>query len=106
MDMSQNLDAPRRPAIVEAQTAVRSFLETALPEVRRVNVTKVAPVAVGQGDAGRPKPTSGSPTPRSKPWSLHTDRPVLDHSRYLIRLDALLNVLEYEFEGSADKRVL
>ncbi|MFW6114257.1 MAG: hypothetical protein ACOC7K_00785 [bacterium] len=31
-----------------------------------------------------------------KSLGIRTRRPVLDHQRYLVRLDELLNVLEYE----------
>ena len=97
MDMSQNPQESHRPALAEAQTAVSDFLATTLPEVRRVNVIKVAPVTAGdarweaEADVWQPNATLES-------LGMHTDRPVLDHSRYLIRLDNLLNVLEYELE--------
>ena len=56
-----------------------------------------------RGRVGRPKPTSGSPTPRSKPWACTPTGPCSIIRRYLVRLDALLNVLEYELEGSAEE---
>jgi hypothetical protein len=105
MDTVQSLETPRRPAIAEAQTAVRGFLEAALPEVRRVNITKVAPATAG-GASWEAEAEVWQPNATLEALGLATERPVLDHSHYMVRLDALLNVLEYELEGSADKKVL
>ncbi len=39
------------------------------------------------------------PNPTLRSLGIETGRPVLDHNRYLVRLDALLNVLEYELSS-------
>ncbi len=77
----------------------RQFLATALPDVQRVDVTKVAPATLGEA-GWEAEADVWQPNPTLKSLGLATGRPVLDHSRYLVRLDALLNVLEYELEGA------
>ncbi len=66
--------------------------------MQRIDVIKVAPITAGevaweaQADVWQPNATLRN-------LGIETGRPVLDHNRYLVRLDALLNVLEYELEG-------
>ena len=43
------------------------------------------------------------PNAAIKALGIETGRPVLDHNRYLVRLDALFNVLEYELEWASRK---
>ncbi len=99
METTLNTDQARRPNIVAAQAVARDFLTGALPDVQRVDVTKVAPLLSGdatweaEADVWQPNATL-------KSLGLETGRPVLDHNHYLIRLDALLNVLEYELRES------
>ena len=87
-----------RSSVAEAQTMTREFLEAALPDVQRVDITKVAPAASGEA-AWEAEAEVWQPNPTLKSLGLETGRPVLDHSHYLIRLDALLNVLEYELSN-------
>lgn len=100
METTFNTDQARRPSIVEARTATRAFIEAALSDVQRLEITKVAPVTSGdavwevEADVWQPNPTL-------KTLGIETGRPVLDHNRYLVRLDSLLNVTEYELEGTA-----
>lgn len=81
--------------IKDAQTAVRDFLENSLPDVSRVNITKVAKIESSEGgweaeaDVWQPNPTLQS-------LNIHTRRPVLDQEHYLVRLDNLLNILAYQ----------
>jgi len=75
-----------RTTIAEAQKAVRGFLEEAVPGQRLVHVTKVAR---READVWQPNPTIQA-------LHLETQRPVLDQYHYLVRLDALLNVVAYE----------
>ncbi len=81
--------------IKDAQTAVRDFLENSLPDVNRVNITKVAKIESSEGgweaeaDVWQPNPTLQS-------LNIQTRRPVLDQEHYLVRLDNLLNILAYE----------
>ena len=100
METMLNRDQARRPGIAEAQTVAREFLADALPKVQRVDVVKVAPILSGdasweaEADVWQPNPTLES-------LGIETGRPVLDHNHYLVRLDALLNVLEYELRESS-----
>ena len=93
--MSQNLETSRRPSVAEAQGAVRSFLTASLPDARRVDVTRIAPLNLGE-ISWEAEADVWQPSPALAALELHTARPVLDHSRYLVQLDALLNVLAYE----------
>ena len=85
--------------IIKAQTAVRNFLEKSLPDVNRVNITKVAKIETTDGgweaeaDVWQPNQTLQS-------LNIRTQRPVLDQEHYLVRLDNLLNILAYELEES------
>jgi hypothetical protein len=91
-----------QPAISDAQGAVRHFLEGTLPEVRRVDITRMAPVDSGDA-AWEAEAEVWQPNATLATLGIQTQRPVLDHQRYLLRLDALLNVLAYELEGSASR---
>jgi hypothetical protein len=99
METMLNADQARRPSIAEAQAVAREFLADALPKVQRVDIVKVAPILSGdasweaEADVWQPNPTLES-------LGIETGRPVLDHNHYLVRLDALLNVLEYELRES------
>jgi hypothetical protein len=96
--MSQEVECPRPAGLAEAQTAARSFLAGALPEVRRVDITRIGPGAGGEA-AWEAEAEVWQPNPALEALGIRTERPVLDHSHYLLRLDALLNVLAYELEG-------
>jgi len=100
--MTTSENEARQPAIHDARTAVRHFLEAALPEVRRVDVTRMAPVDVGEA-AWEAEADVWQPNPTLKALEIPTQRPVLDHQHYLLRLDALLNVLAYELESPAGR---
>ena len=80
----------RRPWPASSSTA-------ALSDVQRVDITKVAPITSGEA-TWEAEAEVWQPNATLKTLGLETGRPVLDHSHYLIRLDALLNVLEYELE--------
>ena len=67
--------------------------------MQRVDITKVAPVTSGEA-SWEAEAEVWQPNPTLKSLGLETGRPVLDHNHYLIRLDALLNVLEYELRES------
>ena len=95
METTLNSEPLRRPRVAEAQTVTREFLTAALCDVQRVDITKVAPVS--GGEAGwEAEADVWQPNPTLQTLGLRTGRPVLDHSHYLVRLDNLLNVLEYE----------
>lgn len=99
MEMTLDTDQTHRPSITEARVAGRDFLVAALSDVQRVDVTKVAPVTSGDA-VWEVEAEVWQPNPTLKTLGIETGRPVLDHNRYLVRLDALLNVLEYEQEGA------
>jgi hypothetical protein len=95
MEATLSTDPAHRSSVVEAQATAREFLTGVLPDVQRVDITKVAPLC--SGDAiWEAEAEVWQPNPTLKSLGIETGRPVLDHNHYLVRLDALLNVLEYE----------
>jgi hypothetical protein len=99
MNATTNADNAQRSDLVEAQSTAREFLTAALPDVQRVDVTKVAHVNLGD-TAWEAEADVWQPNPTLKSLGIETGRPVWDHNHYLLRLDALLNVLEYELRES------
>ena len=95
MNATTNVNKAQRPDLVEAQSTAREFLTAALPDVQRVDVIKVAPLLSGDA-AWEAEAEVWQPNQTLKSLGIETGRPVLDHNHYLLRLDALLNVLEYE----------
>ena len=95
MNATTNANKAQRSALVEAQSMARDFLTAALPDVQRVDVIKVAPLLSGDG-AWEAEADVWQPNPTLKSLGIETGRPVLDRNHYLLRLDALFNVLEYE----------
>jgi hypothetical protein len=85
--------------LVEAQSVARDFLSSALPDVQRVDVTKVTHLNLGD-TAWEAEAEVWQPNPTLKSLGIETGRPVLDHNHYLLRLDATLNVLEYELRDA------
>jgi hypothetical protein len=89
--------ADHRPRLVDARAAVQNFLREALPEVWRVDVTRIAPVeshgAVWEADA-----VVWQPNATIQALQLSTEHPVLDQSCYVVRLDGLLDVIAYEIK--------
>jgi hypothetical protein len=87
--------AEHRPTLADARAAVQTFLREALPEVWRVDVTRIAPVesheAVWEADA-----VVWQPNATIQALRLSTQHPVLDQSCFLVRLDGQLNVIAYE----------
>jgi hypothetical protein len=82
-------------SVTDAQIAVREFLEKAVPGQRLVNETKVAKHGADEGD-WEAEADVWQPNPTVQALHLETQRPVLDQCHYLVRLDALLNVVAYE----------
>jgi hypothetical protein len=85
--------------IIKAQTAVRNFLEKSLPDVNRVNITKVAKIETTDG-GWEAEADVWQPNPTLKSLNIQTQRPVLDQEHYLVRMDKLLNILAYEIGES------
>jgi hypothetical protein len=87
----------KRPSIVDAQAAVRSFLKQVLPDARRVSVSRVAPLDPAQG-TWEAEAEVWQPNATVRSLGLRTRRPVLDQEVYVVHLDGQLNVLEYEMK--------
>jgi hypothetical protein len=87
----------KRPSIVDAQAAVRSFLKQVLPDARRVSISRVAPLDPEQG-TWEAEAEVWQPNATVRSLGLRTRRPVLDQEVYLVHLDGQLNVLEYEMK--------
>jgi hypothetical protein len=47
--MTTKMHTEARPTLLHVQAAVRDFLQEAMPDVHRVDVTKVVPVPSGDG---------------------------------------------------------
>jgi hypothetical protein len=99
MESTPTTDQASRPRVADAQAVAREFLAGALADVQRVDVIKVAPVLSGDA-AWEAEADVWQPNPTLKSLGIETGRPVLDHNHYLVRLDNLLNVLEYELRES------
>lgn len=84
-----------RPTLLEAQAAVRTFLREALPDVCRVDVTRIMPIEFNQG-AWEADAVVWQPNATIRALGLSTQRPVLDQNFYVVRLDGHLNVIAYE----------
>jgi len=93
--MTEEIDKPQSVGLLDAQKTAREFLESALPEVRRVDFTKMAPSK--SGDAGWDiEADVWQPNATLETLGIETQRPVLDQHHYLLRIDALLNILGFE----------
>jgi hypothetical protein len=99
METTPVTNQDRRSQVAAAQATAREFLAGVLPDVRRVDVVKVAPLLSGDA-AWEAEAEVWQPNATLKNLGIETGRPVLDHNHYLLRLDALLNVLEYELKES------
>ena len=99
MKTTPNAEHTSRLGIVEAQVVAREFLTDALSDVQRVDITKVAPITSGEA-TWEAEADVWQPNATLKSLDIETGRPVLDHNHYLVRLDNLLNVLEYELRES------
>ena len=97
METTLNVEQLHKPGLAEAQAVVREFLAAALPDVQRVDITRVAPVSIGEA-SWEAEAEVWQPNAMLRSLGIETGRPVLDHHRYLVRVDALLRVLEYEIE--------
>ncbi len=75
METTITPDQTRRPNLAEAQAVARDFLACALPDVERVDVTKIAPVSSG-GATWEAEAEVWQPNPTLKSLGLETGRPV------------------------------
>ncbi len=85
----------RRPTLVDVQAAVREFLGKAMPDVHRVDVTRVMPVEFG-GGGWEAEAVVWQPNPTICALGLAVRHQVLDRSTYLVQLDGQLDVIGYE----------
>jgi len=86
-----------RPSLTDALAAVRRFLEASLPDVARVDVSKVLPI--GSGEASwEAEARVWQPNGTIQSLGLETQHPVLDPHTCVVRLDRHLNVISYETE--------
>ena len=90
-------DAAYRPTLVEAQAAVRAFLQEALPDVHRVDIIKVMSIEFNEG-GWEADAVVWQPNPTIQALGLSTERPVLDQNFYEVQLDRRLNVIGYEMK--------
>jgi len=90
-------DGARRPTLVEVQAAVRAFLQEALPDVHRVDITKVMSIEFNEG-GWEADAVVWQPNATIQALGLSTERPVLDQNFYEVRLDGRLNVIGYEMK--------
>jgi len=99
MKTTLNAEHADRSSLVGAQAVAREFLTDALPAVQARGRRQGRARSVGrcgweaEADVWQPNPTL-------KSLGIETGRPVLDHNHYLVRLDSMLNVLEYELKES------
>lgn len=100
MEQHFHEDYPHPPEVAQAMHAATDFLTKTLNDVQRVEVIKVSEVMSGEA-AWDVEANVWQQDPEIKKLALHTFRPVCDESRYLVRLDAKMNVLEYELHELA-----
>jgi hypothetical protein len=86
-----------RPTLVEAQAAARTFLQEALPDVHRVDITKVKPLEFHDG-GWEAEAVVWQPNATIQALGLSTRHPVLDQNFYVVRLDDRLNVITYQIK--------
>jgi len=86
------------PAIEEAINAVISFLQK-MPEVKRVNITKLAVLDTEKG-TWEAEAEVWVPNPTIKALGLPIRKEVLDCQPYILRLDKQLNIAAYGLKES------
>ncbi len=82
------------PTIIEVKKAVADFLQTALEEVHRVNITKLVQIDADEG-TWEAEAEVFYPNQTVKSLGLAVQKLVLDQESYLLRLDGQLNVVAY-----------
>ncbi|MFH1923651.1 MAG: hypothetical protein ABIP48_27640 [Planctomycetota bacterium] len=87
-------DLPDRPTTAALQNAVIDFLTESVPNVRRVNIVKLVPIDEYDG-TWEAEAEVWQPNATIESLGMQTQRPVLDRTRYLVRLDRHLQVSAY-----------
>ncbi len=88
-----------KPSVLAVQKAAEAFLAESLPDVQRVNIVKLVPIDPYEGtweveaEVFQPNETITS-------LGIETQRPVLDKTLYLVRLDRALEVQAYGLSDS------
>jgi len=88
-----------RPTTAALQTAVTDFLTESLPDVKKVNITKLVPIDEYEG-TWEVEAEVWQPNATIQSLGIETQRPVLDRALYLVRLDRNLNVPAYGLKDS------
>lgn len=88
-----------RPTAGALQTAAIDFLESSLPQVEKVNITKLVPIDEYEG-IWEVEAEVWQPNATIQSLGIQTQRPVLDKTLYLVRLDRHLNVPAYGLKDS------
>ena len=87
--------------IANVRDAVIDFLNKMVPDVRHINIIKLALMDPEQG-GWEAEAEVQVPNATIKALGLQTRRPVLDRQAYLLRLDAQGNVTTYGLTDSAE----
>lgn len=95
MAATHNADHEYQSSVAKAQVVARAFLAATLSDVKHVDITKVDSIALGNA-TWEAEAEVWQPNATLRNLGIDAGRPLLDHNRYLVRLDALLNVLEYK----------
>ena len=108
LKMAQTAQSPggtekerKLPPIRDVRKAVLDFLGE-LPDVRRVNVTKLA-VLDRKNGTWEAEADAFIPNATIRSLQLPTQKEVLDCKEYLLRLDRDLNVEAYGFKDSVER---
>jgi hypothetical protein len=88
--------------IGNARDAVSDFLSKMLPDVRHINIVKLALMDPEQG-GWEAEAEVQVPNATVKALGLQTRRPVLDRQAYLLRLDGEGNVTAYGLRDSVER---
>lgn len=91
------------PPIEEVREAAIAFLSKMLPDVRRTNITKLAPINPEQGE-WEAEADVHVPNATIKVLGLPTRKEVLDCQPFLLRLDRQLKVTAYGRRDSVQER--
>jgi len=87
-------DLPDRPTAAALQNAVIDFLTESVPNVKKVNIVKLVPIDEYDG-TWEAEAEVWQPNATIESLGMQTQRPVLDRTPYLVRLDSRLQVSAY-----------
>ena len=87
-------DLPDRPTTAALQNAVIDFLTESVSNVKKVNIVKLVPIDEYDG-TWEAEAEVWQPNATIESLGMQTQRPVLDRTPYLVRLDRRLQVSAY-----------